>query len=72
LTVGSGSGSQQKNFAAGVFQCPAGVTNDYWIAATNNWPLSMMTNVTMATFFLGGGSPSTNVWVIQGTHIHAQ
>ena len=72
LTSGSGSGVQDKMFATGVFQCSAGVTNDYWITATNNWPLGTMTNVTMTTFYLGAGSPSTNVWVIQGTHIHAQ
>jgi hypothetical protein len=72
LASGSGSGVQQRNFAAGTFQCSAGVTNDYWVTATNNWPLTTMTNVTMATFFFGAGNPTTNVWVIEGTHIHAQ
>lgn len=71
LTSGPGSGSGGATFGTGIFQCGAG-TNDYWITVTNKFPPSTMTNVTAACFFWGVNSPSTNVWVIEGTHIHAQ
>jgi len=67
----AGNGAQNKQFAAGVLQCPVG-TNDYWIIATNNWPVSTMTNVTFAEFLIYNGSPSSNFWAIEGTRIHAQ
>jgi hypothetical protein len=72
LTAGSGFGVQQKIFAAGVFQCTAGTTNDYWIIATNSFPMNVMTNVQLAMFYYATPSPSTNVWAIQGSHIHPQ
>jgi hypothetical protein len=71
LTAGPGNGVQQRNIATGIFQCATG-TNDYWIYATNNWPTATMTNVQAAQFFFGSSNPSTNAWVIQGTHLHAQ
>ena len=49
---GPGMGVQDKVFATGVTSCPIG-TNDYWITATNNWPMSTMTNVQGALFYLG-------------------
>ena len=66
-----GNGTQAKQFGGGVFQCPVG-TNDYWLLATNNWPMATMTNVTFAEFYINNGGTSSNFWVIEGTHLHAQ
>ncbi len=71
LTAGPGSGSGGTSIGSGIYQCGAG-TNDYWITVTNKFSFSTMTNVTSACFFWGVNSPSTNVWVIEGTHLHAQ